>query len=288
MEIINTSKGILLSHVKNFQLEHTFLCGQCFRWNLIEPHRYIGIAQGNVLDICEQEDGFLLRNTSLELWEKFWKSYFSFDIDYNQIKQKLRQDAVLKQAMQYGYGIRILRQDFFETIVSFLISQSNNIPRIKSIIETLCRCFGKKITYRTNTYYTFPTLEDMAGIAPQDLAPLRVGYRDRYICQTVNLLAENPSFLTDIVQADTKTAKEQLLSLCGVGDKVANCILLFGLSRFEAFPIDVWVRRIMEHYYFHDRKTSLNSIAKFAQEQYGEYGGYAQQYLFYYARENAI
>ncbi len=288
MEIIETSEGLLLQNVDHFQLDHTFLCGQCFRWNRVDNHRYIGIAGGHLLDMTAQENGFLLKNTTRELWQTFWCRYLALDMDYHAIERALSRDNVLAKAMAYGHGIRILRQDFWETLVSFLMAQANNITRIKGIISRLCENFGHPISYEGHTYYTFPTPSDLFGVSREELSCLRAGYRERYLYELITAVQNGTFFPAHVAQKDFLLAKKDLLSLYGVGEKVANCILLFGLSHFEAFPIDVWVRRVMEYYYFGGQKTPIRVIADFAKKQFGDYGGFAQQYLFYYARETGL
>lgn len=286
MELFYDENSLILRDVKDFDLDHTFLCGQCFRWDKIEKNRYIGVASSHLLDVSKVGNEFHLKHTTEEEFHSFWSHYFAFDMDYGIIKKRLSKDEILNRAIHHGDGIRILRQDLFETIISFILSQSNNITRIRGIIKTFSKKFGKKIAYDGKEYYTFPTPSDLDGIKLEDLADLKAGYRDKYVYKAIRAINEGEISLTELSKMPTKEAKDTLLGLMGVGEKVANCILLFGLSRFDAFPIDVWIRRIMEHYYYKDQKTNPAIIAKMAEENFGDLGGYAQQYLFFYAREN--
>ena len=285
MELLKDGDRLILRHVKDFDLDHTFLCGQCFRFEKREENRYIGVASSHLLDIAKVGDDFVMQHTTLEEFQNFWSYYFAFDIDYDKIKKELSKDDVLRCAIHHGQGIRILRQDLFETILSFILSQSNNITRIRGIIQTFCQKFGEKIVYEGREYYTFPHPRDLMGIELEDLADLKAGYRDKYVYRTILAINEGKFSLDDLYHMPTPKAKEALLGLSGVGEKVANCILLFGLSRFDSFPIDVWIRRVMEHFYYEDQKTNPTVIAELAQNSFGDLGGFAQQYLFFYARE---
>jgi len=286
MELLKDGDRLVLRHVKDFDLDHTFLCGQCFRFEKCEENRYIGVASSHLLDIARVGDNFVLQHTTLDEFQNFWSHYFAFDIDYGKIKHELSKDEVLRNAVHHGQGIRILRQDLFETILSFILSQSNNITRIRGIILAFCRKFGKRIVYEGKEYYTFPRPEDLVGICLEELADLKAGYRDKYVYHAICAINEGKLSLDDLCHMPTVEAKKALLGLSGVGEKVANCILLFGLSRFDAFPIDVWIQRIMEHFYYEDQKTNPAVIAQMAENSFGDLGGFAQQYLFFYAREH--
>jgi len=213
--------------------------------------------------------------------------YFDLDTDYGKIKTYLAsRDENLKKAVSHGYGIRLLKQDFWETLVSFLISQNNNIPRIKKIIESLCSHFGLPVKGGF-TQKTFPAVSVLANTSLDDLNICRGGYRCRYISKTAAMLNQTPFVISRIQKLPPVEVRKFLLSLPGIGEKVADCILLYsGLDR-SAFPIDRWVKRVIETLYF-KRETDVNSIRQFARDYFGDFAGIAQQYLFYYARERRI
>lgn len=275
--------AVVLYDVCDFDLTQTFTCGQCFRW-IPENEGYIGIASGRALYAEQHGDKIILYDTTMREYETFWRGYFHLDENYDAVKRILSEDAALAEAIAYGGGIRILRQDLWECMVSFIISANNNIPRIQKIIALLCRNFGEPIGYRGKTYYTFPSPECLCTLTRDELSVIRAGFRDRYILDAAQKAAAGDISLDTLSDMDTETARQQLTSVCGIGNKVADCILLFGLGRYEVFPIDVWMRRIMENLYF-GKETAVDEIMSFARRQFGLLAGYAQQYLFYYARE---
>lgn len=301
--------------VKDFNLDHIFDCGQCFRWTRQEDGSYTGIAMGKPVNVSLKEsagvgsaggadsaggrpgpdecDGrrldLVIDNCSEEDFETIWKGYLDLDRDYGKIKETLSaSDEVMAKAISGGEGIRILRQELWETIVSFIISQNNNIPRIKGCIENLARLFGEPAgEYGGVQFYNVPSPEVMAGLTAEDLAPVRLGYRAPYLVETARQVMERGGM--DAIAAELEAARtpeeacEYLRGFQGVGPKVASCIALFGLGRLEAFPIDVWVRRVMNRLYGIDEKD-IKGMNAYAAEHFGANGGIAQQYLFYYIR----
>jgi N-glycosylase/DNA lyase len=287
MDIISKNNNIILTNTVDFKLEHIFDCGQCFRFNKIEDNAYFGVAFGRALKISQDGSTVTLYDTSEQDFYDIWFDFFDFSRDYGEIKNRLSDDSVLREAIKYGDGIRILNQDLWETIISFIISASNNIPRIKGIIERFCENYGDEIHYMGNTYYSFPTPEKTASLSKEDLSVIRAGFRDKYIMDAAEKINGGELRLDYIKSLPTPEAKKTLMTINGVGNKVSDCILLFGLNRADAFPIDVWIKRIMEYCYF-DGEQSVNTISRFAEEKFGDIGGYAQQYLFFWARENKI
>lgn len=285
MRITQSGNDIILSEAADFDLYQTFECGQCFRWDKTGDDEYTGVALGRALTVKKIGDDFILYNTTAEDFQNIWYDYFDFGNDYSKIKDKLRNDEVMKTAISYGEGIRILRQDLWETVVSFIISASNNIPRIKKIIAAFCNTFGERITYGGKEYSTFPTPEKTAQLSLEDIAVIKAGFRDKYILDAARFFVSGEADM--LKQSDNQSAKKCLMSIKGVGNKVADCVMLFGLSRYDSFPVDVWIKRIMEYCYF-ENKQSISNISEFASEKFGELGGFAQQYLFFYARENKI
>ncbi len=287
MNISESNNNIIISDAADFDLVKTFECGQCFRWNKIDDTVYTGVAGSHALTISQNGDTICLHDISREDFFGFWYEYFDLERNYSEIISSLSADPVLRAATAYGQGIRILKQDLWETIISFIISASNNIPRIKKIVENLCTCFGTEIIYRGRSYYTFPTPEQLKSVDPDALSYIRAGFRDKYILDASKQVSSGQLNLDELYSLDNENAKKALMSIYGVGNKVADCVMLFGLQRYDAFPVDVWIKRVMEHFYF-EGKQQIKDVQGFAHEKFGELCGFAQQYLFYYARENKI
>lgn len=287
MNVQIVGKDLVITGLRDFDLKHIFDCGQCFRWNKSDDDAYIGVAMNRALKIAQKGDTVILYETSLEDFNSIWFDYFDLATDYGEIKNTLATDNIMKSAVKYGSGIRILKQNLWETVISFIISASNNIPRIKGIIERLCELCGKKIEYMGNTYYSFPDIDTLSKMSKEDLAPIRAGFRDKYIIDAAQKFRSRELCDEYIRSLATAEARKALMTINGVGTKVANCILLFGLSRVESFPVDVWIKRIMEYCYF-DGEQSNEFISEFANKKFGALGGFAQQYLFFYAREEKI
>lgn len=276
----------------SFEPRDIFDCGQCFRWNVEEDGSYTGIFGSNVLNVKKDDGNILITGICDDDIDDVCRKYFDLDRDYDEIKLHLSEiDEHLKQSIEYGKGIRILNQDLWEMIISFIISANNNIPRIKGIIERMSKKYGKEIKFNGVKYYTFPTPESLAQASREDLRNLGMGFRDKYIYETTKRINEKTFDLDAFSNLeDTAEMRKQLLTLPGVGPKVADCILLFStLSRFDVFPIDVWVRRVMNELYIHnteEAKVNKKEIEKIALEKFGDLQGLAQQYLFYWKREN--
>lgn len=290
-KIYEEKDRLRIEGLKDFNLRDIFECGQAFRWENT-GHSYIAITQGKVAEF-EMDDFLYVYNSTKEDFENIWAKYFDLDRDYSKIKDELSNTKAyamnesLKKAIEFGKGIRILNQDRFEMIISFIISANNQIPRIKKSIELICQNYGKLIeNYKDKNYYTFPEPEKLSKVDPMELKEIcRVGFRNERIVQTSKIYFENPDNFSE--NLDEMILKENLLALPGVGPKVCDCILLFGYAKEKTFPVDVWVKRLMETLYLED-SISNNQIMKYADDLFGDLKGYAQQYLFYYARENAI
>lgn len=286
MEIYEEKGNLILKNVRDFDILQTFDCGQCFRWENLGD-AYFGIAYGLPLKISQDGDVITLYDTTRDDWDNVWSRYFDIERDYGEIKNRLSADPVMKEASDFGGGIRLLNQEPFECLISFIISASNNIPRIKKIIDSLCTNFGDKVTYLGKDFYTFPTPQKLASLELSDLAVIKAGFRDKYILNAAKAVKSGMIDLECLKSASYEYAKAELLKLFGVGCKVADCVLLFSLEKYASFPVDVWIKRIMEHCYF-DGETDKETISALAQKNFGELGGFAQQYLFYWARENKI
>lgn len=256
--------------IKNFNLEDTLDCGQAFRWEKNDKEVFRGVVENKYLEIFQSGDNIIFKNTTEKDFLNFWKDYFDLDTDYEKIKKIITKDSIIKKACTYAGGIKILRQYPWEMICSFIISQNNNIPRIKGIITRLCEAFGTEIK---PNIYSFPTAEKIASLKLEDLDFLRAGFRAKYILDAAQKVASNQVDIKAIYNMDIEKAREMLKTIKGIGPKVAECILLFGFYRIEAFPIDVWIKRSLEYFY----KDGFPEFSK-------PYGGIAQQYIFHYIR----
>ena len=280
----------ILKNARSFELKDIFDCGQCFRWNKEVDGSYTGVFGNNVLNVSKQGKDVIFKGICEEDIETTCKKYFDLDRNYEEIKDKLSKiDEHMKKSIEYGRGIRILNQDLWETIISFIISANNNIPRIKGIIERISKKYGNEIIYNGKSYYTFPTVEELSNAKVEDLRGLGLGFRDIRVYETTHMILDKKVDLKELEQEDFNKVRETLLTLSGVGPKVADCILLFStLKRWEAFPIDVWVRRVMNELYIQNEdetKVNKTQIEKIAKEKFGNLAGIAQQYLFYWKRE---
>ena len=280
----------IIENQESFELKDIFECGQCFRWNKNEDGTYTGVINKGVLNVEKQGKNVIFTGVLDGDIEEIVRFYFDLDRNYEEIKAQLSNiDKYLKTSVEYGKGIRILNQDLWETIISFIISANNNIPRIKGIIERISEKYGAEIEWNGKKYYTFPTPEQLSQATVEDLRALGTGFRDVRIFETTQKVLMGEVDLDKIAKKDTLTAREELLTLSGVGPKVADCILLFStLKRFDVFPIDVWVRRVMNELYIKnedENKVSKKEIMKIAEQKFGAIQGLAQQYLFYWKRE---
>lgn len=275
----------------SFELKDIFECGQCFRWNENEDGSYTGVINNGILNVEKQGEKIIFTGMLDGDIKEIVRFYFDLDRNYEEIKMQLSNiDKYLKTSVEYGKGIRILNQDLWETIISFIISANNNIPRIKGIIERISKKYGTEIEWNGEKYYIFPTPEQLGKATVKDLRDLGTGFRDIRIYETTQKVLSGEFNLKEVQKKDTLYARDELLTLSGVGPKVADCILLFStLKRFDVFPIDVWVRRVMNELYIKkedETKVSKNEIAKIAEKKFGNLEGLAQQYLFYWKRES--
>ena len=281
----------LLENYSSFNLRDIFECGQCFRWNKEEDGSYTGVFANNVINVSKTTKGIYFKGVCEKDIVNTVIDYFDLDRDYNEIKRTLAKvDNNMKESIRYGEGIRILNQDLWETIISFIISANNNIPRIKGIIERLSKKYGKKIEFNNKKYYTFPTVEELKDVSVEEYRVLGLGFRDIRLYETTKMILNKDVDISKLNEIkDTNQVRDELLKLSGVGPKVADCILLFStLKRFDVFPIDVWVRRVMNDLYIHkedEKNVSKKEILKLANDKFGNLEGIAQQYLFYWRRE---
>lgn len=271
MNIVYKNNDIILEGVACLDLDLTLDCGQAFRWVKNEDNSWSGVVKGVYLNISKIGDTIILKNTTRENYENVWKHYFDFDKDYTQICNTLKQDSLIAPTVDEYYGIRILNQDSWEALCSFVISQQNNIKRIKGIIDRLCRMYGEEVY---DGFYAFPTAERLSELTVSDFEELGTGYRAKYLERLSKAVAKGEIDFEKIKALSLDEARKELLNIYGVGIKVANCALLFGFGFYDAFPVDVWMKRVMEYY-----PDGLP-------ECFDGIGGIAQQYLFHWARNN--
>ena len=279
--------------VKLLDVGKTFDCGQCFRFDPVphSPHdsEYAGVAFGKHVSFATEGDTLYIYNSDMEDFEKIWKRYLCLDIDYAKINEDIlshNSSEVMRMAVEKGAGIRILRQDPYEAVVSFIISQNNNIPRIKKIIESMSQKCGDVISLPkeakshmsgTSSLCAFPTHTALANLGEQGLFELKTGFRAKYIYDAVSKISNGELDVLSLSEAeDTEECIAQLCTVKGIGLKVASCASLFGLARYDAFPVDVWMKRVAEKYFPEEND--------FSGKIFGKYAGIAQQYLFYYER----
>ncbi len=281
----------ILKNAKSFELKDIFDCGQCFRWNKESDESYTGVFKQNVINVKKQGQDVFFKGICSGDIKNVVTYYFDLERDYENIKKTLSKvDINMKTSIEYGKGIRILNQDLWETIISFIISANNNIPRIKGIIEKLSKTYGNEIIWNNNKYYTFPSVNQLKDVTTEQYRKLGLGFRDIRLYETTQMILNKEIDLEYLKEEkDTLKVREELLKLSGVGPKVADCILLFSeLKRFDVFPIDVWVRRVMNDLYIkeeNEEKVSKKKIENLAKEKFGNLSGIAQQYLFYWRRE---
>lgn len=280
---------IILKDIEHFNPKHIFECGQAFRWDREEDGSYTTVAYGRVLNVKKEGKDIILYGTNIKDFEDIWYDYFDLGTDYGKIKAELIEDPVLKQAIEHGYGIRILNQEPFETIISFIISANNQIGRIKKSVEIIAREYGELIgELNGKEYYRFPTSEELSKVDVKELREIsKIGFRDERVVESSKMIYEGEINIEEIFSMDKVEGQEELMKLPGVGPKVSDCALLFAFKKGDAFPVDVWVKRIMEHFYLKE-ETPVSKIGKAGDDYFGKLAGYAQQYLFYYAREQDI
>lgn len=278
MELREQNQNLIVRDVKDFLLSHTLECGQCFHYVKINQEEY-GIVSGyRYLHVKQEKDTLIFYDTTKEEYEAYWEYYFDLQRDYGKIKEiLLEKDSILKEPVSELWGMRILNQDFFETMISFIISQNQQIPRIKGIIANLSRAYGEEAQ---QGLFTFPDASALQEAGVEGIRSCKAGFRSPYILDACDKYLQGSLKREVLVSMDYAEAMKALREVRGIGEKVANCILLFSLGKRNAFPVDVWIKRVVETLYFQE-EVSIPKINELAREKFGEYGGYAQQYLFY-------
>lgn len=289
MKVYEKENSVVIEGALDFDPKHIFECGQCFRWKAEDDDSYTGVAKGRVINVSREGNTVYLKNTNLEDFNKIWKSYFDLETDYAKIKNELKSmDEYLEKATEFGWGIRILRQDPWEMLISFIISSNNRIPMIQKAISNLSREYGTYIgKFNGVDYYDFPTPEQLSKASIADIRACSTGFRDKYIKATTERVISENEDVYNYEKLGTEDCRKKLMEFNGVGPKVCDCIALFGMQKYDTFPVDVWVKRVMQEFYVED-DMSLPKIRKYAIDKFEDLSGFAQQYLFYYARELGI
>ena len=273
-----------------FSIRQTLECGQCFRFKRIREEEgaceYAIAAFDRVLRIRQDDTGVYFYPTGPDEFGSIWAAYFDLDTDYPRIREELsrRDEWIRKAADEYG-GIRILRQQPWECLVSFILSQNNKIERIKSIIQNITERFGEPLA---DGYYAFPSPDTLAGASVDELLACKAGFRAKYLADAAKKVSNGEVVLESLYDAPMEDARAALMGIKGVGEKIADCVLLFSLGKSGAFPADVWIKRVIRELYFGGGSVSYKTIGDFANERFGEHAGLAQEYLYAYAREHRI
>lgn len=273
-DISQVGHDVMLKDVRHFELGQILDCGQAFRWAKISDTVYKGVAYGRILELEIDNNNLFLRNTDITEYETLWRNYFDLHSSYTELRQHFSEDENMQKALAFSPGLRLMRQEPWEMLISFILSQNSNIPRIKKMIEALCQSYGKQIA---EGYYTFPTPGDISTLAEGDLAHIKMGYRAPYILDAARRVASGALDLQKLLSQPTDVVRDALIAVHGVGPKVADCVLLFGFGRLECFPLDVWMKRVMATLYPDGLPALFTKSA-----------GIAQQFLFHYARVHGL
>ena len=286
MQYLQEKKSVVLWDLDSFNIDEILDCGQCFRFTKLSEKEYIVIAHEKVINVSQKNDRVIISPCTAEEFENIWLNYFDLTTNYKEIKEILsKKDEILNNAINFANGIRILHQDKWECLISFIISQNNRIPMIKQVIKNMSEFFGRKLG---DNYYAFPTASVLSQVSQEELMACKTGFRHKYISDAAKKIDLGEIVLQNFDTLTTEELRRTLLSIYGVGNKVADCVMLFSCNRREVFPTDVWVKRIMQHYYFNNMDVSIKEIDAFAKEKWGELAGFAQQYLFHFARIQKI
>ena len=290
MKIYEEKEVVIIEGVDHFNIEQTLECGQCFHFEKIAELEYGVVSMDKFIHIKQENNKLCCEQTTINDVKEYWIKYFDLERDYGSIKEHLiNGDERLKFAIEEKYGVRILNQEFEETLMSFIISQNKQIPHIKQIVRNISEKYGIFLgSVGDVKFYSFPDVATLGNITEEEYKELKTGFRARYLRDASCKLYRNEIMRKSFENMNEEDARTLLMSITGVGEKVANCVMLFGLGYRNSFPVDVWIKRIMQDMYFDGNETKKEVISAYAKENFGEYGGYAQQYLFYYGREKNI
>lgn len=266
---------ILIQNCSEFDIEQTLECGQIFSFKKIKSNTYVVISDDKFATIEYDNSKTIIKTKDVD----YFYNFFDIKTDYNKIKKDiLKNHPETEKFLKFGNGIRILKQNPYQTIISFIVSANNNIKRIKNILFKISNLFGTK--FSNIDFYTFPTIKQLSKATKEDFDKIGAGYRSEYLVKSINLLQTEEYSIENLNCLSTLELKQKLLKLMGVGPKVADCILLFGFARTDVFPVDTWVRK--SYYLFEDKKTSDENISKYFVNKFKNLSGYAQQYIYNY------
>jgi N-glycosylase/DNA lyase len=277
MQYAERNKCIELWDITDFDPIKTFECGQCFRWNADSEGVYTGVVKNRAAKVWKQRDTLFISGNTDD-FHHFWRDYFDLDRDYEALSSMLDVHPYIKKAAAFGTGIRILRQDSWECLCSFILSQCNNIPRIKKIIEALCMRYGNPLSFEGKTLYTFPEAPVLAALTPGDLGEIKCGYRAEYIIEAAQAVTAGKIDLNQLAKESCVRAASELKTLKGVGTKVADCVILYGLHNHCAFPVDVWMKKALSAHF----QSAFDPVSL------GKAAGFAQQCIFYFSRSGNL
>lgn len=288
-EVISLDNNIIIKNIEDFDLKETLECGQCFHFLNTEEsdnnYTYLISSFNRGLKIEQKNGDLIFHDTTFDEYNSIWKEYFDLDRDYKSIKKEIGDASPeLRDIIEKNSGIRLLNQDFFETLISFIISQNNQIPRIKKLVNDISEKWGSKSFSYIDNIYNFPDAGTMDKVTEEELRELKTGFRAPYIVDAVSKFNSGEINEEELRQADTAECEKKLCIIRGVGNKVANCVMLFSLGKRDSFPIDVWMKRVLEQVYFNGEEKSKEYLFDFSKDKFGSLGGYAQQYLFAFAR----
>lgn len=279
---------ISLKYSGSFDLALTLTPGQSFRWRKDRNGWFRGVLRGRIISILQENNCLYAESNDEKNLEGLLREYLDLDTDYDEIRKQICVDPYMAAASNEMQGLHILRQEPWECLASYILTVNNNIPRIQKMIETVCETYGQKIHWGDLSAYSFPTPQDLSHSCETDLRNLRMGYRAKSLCLAAQKVTAENIRLSDYKKKDYNKVKEFLTEFYGVGEKVADCVALFSLDKMEAFPVDVWIKRVVEQIYFKRETIPIKKVHTFAAEKFGPYAGYAQNYLFYYARNHSI
>lgn len=266
----------------NFNLDSTVTCGQIFRYYKLEDNSYDIILKDRVINVYKKDNYIIASSNNEDDLEMVVRNYFDLDNDYENInKYLLEKDSLLKDAIMFSCGLMMIRQDPFETLIEYIISANNGVPNITSALNNIAKKYGKKVLFNKKEYYLFPSYKDLKDVTKEDFRECKVGFRDKYLESIIYKLNNNIINLDDFNKLDSNEAMDKLMENNGIGPKVASCILLFAYQRYDVFPVDTWVKKIMESNY---NIIGEKNIREFASKTYGKYSALAIQYLFNYSR----
>ncbi len=262
----------------NMDLVTTLFCGQSFSWEKVDGDKFAGVAGEKAVYVWKDKDSLFIKNiNNAEINEEdvlFWRQYFALDLDYIKIKEKLCTHDILAECVAAAPGVQVLRQPFFDTLLSFIVSQNNHIPRITKIVKQMRKQFGKHIA---QGYYTFPSPDILAEKSVEDLAELRAGFRAKYLVDAARKVASGEVSEKKLCILSNEEARRELCKIHGVGPKVADCVLLFSFGRWDVVPMDVWMKRAMETHFSGEMPQCADGIQ-----------GIAQQYIFHWMRTKDV